>query len=80
MRLEAGSADQRGKTDFGYAEKILGGCGAVVALSSGSHPRGDRERLRKVVVRSGMRKDAGERKLQWELGSGSCGKTWVLGW
>ena len=38
----------------------FGGLGSAVALSSGFHTRGDRGRLWKVVVMSGMREDAGE--------------------
>ena len=79
VRPDTGSAAPRREMDFGCAEKILGGCGAAVALSGGSHARGDRGRLKKVVVRSETREDARERKLQWVLEVVLWEKSWVLG-
>ena len=79
MRSNAGSTAQRREVDFWVCRANFGGLGDAVALFSSSHARGDRGRLRKVVVMSRTREDAGEWRLQWEWEVVLRENVWVLG-
>ena len=76
---DVGSADQRREIDIWVCRENFDRTRAAVALSGGSGAHGDCGRLRKVVVRSGTREDAGERKLRWPLEVVLREKNWVLG-